>query len=71
MRRVSLASRAKSRADFEQAIAGWQRDHSEVLVRRHVEHGAQRHALLKAASEAQLLVAGARGRGGLRGRMLG
>jgi nucleotide-binding universal stress UspA family protein len=46
-------------------------DHPEVVVRRQVVQGAPRSALLEAASGAQLLVVGARGRGGLRGMPLG
>jgi nucleotide-binding universal stress UspA family protein len=58
-------------ADFEQALAKCEADHPEVVVRRQVVQGGPRSALLDAASGAQLLVVGARGRGGLRGMMLG
>ena len=58
-------------ADFEQALAKCEADYPEVVVRRQVVHGAPRSALLDAASAAQLLVVGARGRGGLRGMTLG
>jgi nucleotide-binding universal stress UspA family protein len=58
-------------ADFEQALVKCEADHPEVVVRRQVVQGAPRTALLEAASAAQLLVVGARGRGGLRGMMLG
>ena len=46
-------------------------DYPEVVVRRQVTQGAPWGALLDAASGAQLLVVGARGRGGLRGMTLG
>jgi nucleotide-binding universal stress UspA family protein len=58
-------------ADFEQALAKVEADNPEVVVRRQVAQGAPRGALLDAASGAQLLVVGARGRGGLRGMLLG
>ena len=58
-------------ADFEQALAKCEADYPAVVVRRQVVQGAPRGALLDAAAGAQLLVVGARGRGGLRGMMLG
>lgn len=58
-------------ADFEEMLGKCESDHPEVVVRRQVAQGAPRGALLDAASAAQLLVVGARGRGGLRGMMLG
>jgi nucleotide-binding universal stress UspA family protein len=58
-------------ADFEQALAQGEAQFPEVVVRRQVVQGAPRGALLDAASGAQLLVVGARGRGGLRGMLLG
>jgi nucleotide-binding universal stress UspA family protein len=58
-------------AAFEQALAKGEADYPEVVVRRQVLQGAPRSALLDAASAGQLLVVGARGRGGLRGMMLG
>jgi nucleotide-binding universal stress UspA family protein len=58
-------------ADFEEMLVKCEADYPEVVVRRQVTQGAPRGALLDAASGAQLLVVGARGRGGLRGMMLG
>lgn len=58
-------------ADFEQALAKGEAEYPEVVVRRQVVQGAPRGALLDAASGAQLLVVGSRGRGGLRGMLLG
>jgi nucleotide-binding universal stress UspA family protein len=58
-------------ADFERALAKCEADYPAVVVRRQVVQGAPRGALLDAAAGAQLLVIGARGRGGLRGMMLG
>jgi nucleotide-binding universal stress UspA family protein len=57
--------------DFEQALVKCEADYPAVVVRRQVIQGAPRGALLDAASGAQLLVVGARGRGGLRGMLLG
>jgi nucleotide-binding universal stress UspA family protein len=58
-------------ADFATRMSKLQADHPEVLVNKRVEQGAPRSALLSAASRGQLLVVGARGRGGLREMMLG
>ncbi|HUC27325.1 MAG TPA: universal stress protein [Streptosporangiaceae bacterium] len=58
-------------ADFITATGKVQADHPEVLVQKRVEQGAPRSALLAAASQSQLLVVGARGRGGLPEMMLG
>jgi nucleotide-binding universal stress UspA family protein len=58
-------------ADFERVLGKCAADHPEVTVRRVLAQGAPRGALLEAASQAQLLVIGARGRGGLRGMVLG
>ena len=58
-------------ADFEEALVKCEADYPAVVVRRQVIQGAPRGALLDAASGAQLLVVGARGRGGLRGMLLG
>jgi nucleotide-binding universal stress UspA family protein len=58
-------------ADFEQALVKCEADYPAVVARRRLVQGAPRGALLDAAAGAQLLVVGARGRGGLRGMMLG
>jgi nucleotide-binding universal stress UspA family protein len=58
-------------ADFRAAVDRAQSRRPEILVERRVEQGAPRAALLTAASRGQLLVVGARGRGGLREMMLG
>jgi nucleotide-binding universal stress UspA family protein len=51
--------------DFDHAVSGAAKEHPEVSVVRQVLPGAPRAALLSAAADAQLLVVGARGRGGL------
>lgn len=48
-----------------------QKKHPDVIVRRQLSHGTARTALLAAASDAQLLVVGSRGRGGRRGMVPG
>lgn len=59
-------------ADFELQIDRWEKAHPEVLVRRYIHAGSARTALLEAARGAsQLVVVGARGRGGLPGMKLG
>ena len=58
--------------DFELQIDRWEKAYPEVLVRRYVRAGSARTALLEAARGAsQLVVVGARGRGGLPGMKLG
>jgi nucleotide-binding universal stress UspA family protein len=66
-----LGGERRVKADFERALGKSEADHPEVTVRRVLAHGTPRTALLEAASPAQLLVVGARGRGGLRGMVLG
>jgi nucleotide-binding universal stress UspA family protein len=48
-----------------------EKEHPEVAVLRQVASGSPRSALLAAAAEAQLLVLGARGLGGVKGMSLG
>ena len=57
--------------DFDQMVATEAKEHPEVSVVRHVLAGAPRSALLTASASAQLLVVGARGRGGLEQMSLG
>jgi nucleotide-binding universal stress UspA family protein len=67
----SLGGADKLREQFEDAISRWEKDHPEVAVLRRLSHGGARDALLTAAHDAQLLVVGARGRGGIAGMPLG
>ncbi|MEV6327839.1 universal stress protein [Streptomyces sp. NPDC051909] len=54
-----------------EALAGRRERYPEVPVELRVVHGATREALVEASSAAQLLVVGARGRGGFAGLLLG
>ncbi|MFI1869801.1 universal stress protein [Streptomyces jumonjinensis] len=54
-----------------EALAGWQAKYPEVTVRRDLVRESTRQALIEASEEAQLLVVGARGRGGFTGLLLG
>ena len=56
---------------FSQIMAAEEKEHPEVMVIRHVAVGTPRSALLTAATEAQMLIVGCRGRGGLEGMSLG
>ena len=58
-------------AAFSHAITLLEKEHPDVTVLRHVAQGLPRTALLTAASEAQLLVVGCRGLGGVHGMSLG
>lgn len=58
-------------ADFSIAMSKVKADYPDVLVQKRLEQGAPRAALLSAASRGQLLVVGARGRGGVNEMTLG
>ena len=66
-----LAAAHGAEAEFELALARCERDHPAVTVRRMIVPGAPRGALMEASARAQLLVVGARGRGGLPQMRLG
>ena len=57
--------------DFEHLLAGEAKEHPEVTVVPRVLPGTPRAALLTAAADAQMIVVGSRGRGGLDGMSLG
>ncbi|MER0484663.1 universal stress protein [Streptomyces sp. Edi2] len=56
---------------LSEALASHQETHPGVNVRREVVKGGTREALIEASRTAQLLVVGARGRGGFAGLLLG
>jgi nucleotide-binding universal stress UspA family protein len=58
-------------ADFERSVTSWEKAHPDVELHRLVTVTSPREALLTAARDAQLLVLGSRGRGGLHAMMLG
>ena len=66
-----LGGAREMEAGFSHAITLLEKEHPDVTVLRHVAQGSPRTALLAAASDAQLLVVGCRGRGGVRGMSLG
>ncbi len=66
-----LAMAARIEEDVEQSIILWEKDHPGVVVHRQVTIESPRAALLAAAQDAQLLVVGCRGRGGMEGMTLG
>jgi len=57
--------------EFSCLMADREKEHPEITVLRQVAFGPPRSALLTAAAEAQLLVVGSRGLGGLEGMSLG
>lgn len=67
----SLGGARQLREDFEQVISRQAKEHPEVTVLVQIADGAPRAALLAAAHDAQILVVGYRGLGGLRGMTLG
>lgn len=52
-------------------VTGWEKQHHAVTVLRQVSQGSPLTALLGAAAGAQMIIAGARGRGGIPGMTLG
>ncbi|MFE9812286.1 universal stress protein [Streptomyces sp. NPDC005548] len=54
-----------------QSLAGRQEKYPDVSVRPELVHGVTREALIEASRTAQLMVVGARGRGGFTGLLLG
>ncbi|MBT2870422.1 universal stress protein [Streptomyces sp. SID8376] len=56
---------------LEDAMKPWMAAHPDVIVQPRLERGRVRQALLEATREAQLVVAGARGHGGVAGMLLG
>jgi len=54
-----------------EALAGWQDKFPDVLVRRRVVHARTRRTIIDVTRHAQLVVVGARGRGGFAGLLLG
>lgn len=59
------------REDFEKLLDEAEQGSPEVTVRRRVADAGARAALLAAAQDAQMLVVGSRGRGGMRDMVLG
>jgi nucleotide-binding universal stress UspA family protein len=57
--------------DFSRQMTLHEKEHPEVTALRQVTFGAPRSALLTAAAEAQLIVVGSRGLGGVKGMSLG
>ena len=66
-----LGGAARMEEEFSRLMTPAEKAHPEVTVLRHVAIGAPRPALLTAAAEAQMLVLGSRGLGGLEGMSLG
>lgn len=66
-----LDATARMEEDFIRVMTPQEKEHQEVTVLRQVVFGPPRTALLTAASEAQMLVVGSRGLGGLDGMSLG
>jgi nucleotide-binding universal stress UspA family protein len=66
-----LGAASQMQEDFSRLMTLREKEHPEVTVLRQVAFSPPRAALLGAASEAQMLVVGSRGLGGLEGMSLG
>jgi nucleotide-binding universal stress UspA family protein len=66
-----LGGAARMEEEFSRLMTPAEKEHPEVTVLRQVAFGPPRSALLTAAAEAQMLVVGSRGLGGLEGMSLG
>lgn len=67
----SLGGARACQEDFELTMARAQKNHPEVAVQRSVVQGGARGALLSGSCDAQMVVVGSRGRGGIKGMSLG
>ena len=67
----SLGGAGRMQEAFDRDTARWEKEYPELTILRQVTFGQPRTALLDAASGAQLLIVGSRGRGGLKGMLLG
>jgi nucleotide-binding universal stress UspA family protein len=67
----SLGGAGPMQEAFDRDTARWEKEYPELTILRQVTFGQPRIALLDAASGAQLLIVGSRGRGGLKGMLLG
>jgi nucleotide-binding universal stress UspA family protein len=66
-----LGATSRMEENFSRVVTPQEKEHPEVAVLRQVVFGPPRTALLAAAAEAQMLVVGSRGLGGLDGMSLG
>jgi nucleotide-binding universal stress UspA family protein len=57
--------------EFSSLLTGWEKQHPDVTMLRQVSQASPRTALLEAGVEAQMIIAGARGRGGIPSMTLG
>lgn len=67
----SSAIEAGERAALDDHLTGWSQKYPGVSVRRQVVRAHAAGALIRESSDAQLVVVGSRGRGGLAGLLLG
>ncbi|BCJ57113.1 universal stress protein [Micromonospora endophytica] len=65
------AFREAEERTLAEAVAGWSERYPEVTVRRRLVRGSPASALVEESRDAQLTVVGARGRGALKGLLLG
>jgi nucleotide-binding universal stress UspA family protein len=65
------ALRAEAERVLSESLAGWGQRYPDVVIRSELVHGSAVRELVDRSGSAQLLVVGARGRGGFAGLLLG
>ena len=68
---TSLGGARQAEEDFSSLLTRWEKEHPGVTVLRQVSQGSPRTALLEAGAEAQMIIVGSRGRGGVPSMTLG
>lgn len=66
-----LGGARQAEEDFSSLVTRWEKEHPGVTVLRQVSQGSPRTALLEAGAEAQMIIVGSRGRGGVPSMTLG
>jgi nucleotide-binding universal stress UspA family protein len=66
-----LGGARQAEEEFSSLLTHWEKQHPGVTVLQQVSQGSPRAALLEAGAEAQMIIVGARGRGGVPSMTLG
>jgi nucleotide-binding universal stress UspA family protein len=66
-----LGGARQAEEEFSRLLTCWEKEHPGVTVLRQVSQGSPRTALLEAGAQAQMIIVGSRGRGGVPSMTLG